>query len=160
MWRHFIQGSIMASTLGAAVVGKPAATALSNAIPEDTVMIRHAQGEFEVKLAPQGATPGIEDAFAFAAPSPAYAYFAFDNELRHTGSDFDHTLASLVAALVWGAIGLVMLGLAWDRARRAIALEERASRVAERRLDDEADEDEADDELEPPSAPPLPGAPS
>jgi ABC-type transport system involved in multi-copper enzyme maturation permease subunit len=107
-----------------------------------------------------GSLDRTKDAFVFAAPSPAYAYFAFDSELRHSGSGFDHTLAALVAALVWGAIGLVMLGLAWDRARRAIATEERASRIAERRLDDEADEDEADDELEPPAAPPLPGAPS
>jgi len=62
MWRHFIQGAIMATTLVAAVAGKPAATALSNAIPEDNVMSRHAQGEFEVKLTPQGAAPGIEAA--------------------------------------------------------------------------------------------------
>jgi ABC-type transport system involved in multi-copper enzyme maturation permease subunit len=107
-----------------------------------------------------GSIDRTKDAFVFAAPSPAYAYFAFDHELRHVGTDFDHTLAALIAALVWGAIGLVMLGLAWDRARRAIATEERASRIAERRLDDEADEESDDDELEPPAAPPLPGAAS
>ncbi|MGZ3419988.1 MAG: ABC transporter permease [Polyangiales bacterium] len=107
-----------------------------------------------------GSLDRSKETFVWAAPSPAYAYFAFDHELRHVGTDFDHTLAALFAALAWGAVGLVLLGLAWDRARRAIAADERATRIAERRLDEEADEDADDDELEPPEAPPLPGAPS
>lgn len=105
-----------------------------------------------------GSVERSTDAAVYAAPSPAYAYFAFDRELRRLGGGFDHTLAALVAALVWGAIGLVLLGLAWDRARRAIVADDRAQRIAERRLDEEADEDEAeDDDVAPPQAPPLPG---
>ena len=67
--------------------------------------------------------------------------------------------ASLAASLVWGAAGVVLLGLAWERARRAIATQERALQVSQRRLDEEADEDEADEEpIRDDEPPPLPGA--
>lgn len=59
MWRHLAHRAIMAATLGAAVAGLPPSTTLSKVIPEDTVMTRHAQGEFEVKLTPQEAVPAI-----------------------------------------------------------------------------------------------------
>lgn len=94
----------------------------------------------------------------FAAPSPAYAYFAFERELRRYGGGTEHTVAALAAALAWGAAGLVLLGLAWERARRAVSTQERAVQSAQKRLDEEAD-DEVDDEEPPADAPPpLPGA--
>ncbi len=97
--------------------------------------------------------PGVAN---FAAPSPAFAYNAYEKELNRYGDGVDHTIVALAAALAWGAIGLVLLGVAWERARRAIAVEERALILTERRLDeDEDDDDEAEDVA--PQAPPLPG---
>lgn len=62
MWRHLNHGAIMAALLGAAVSVPSAPSRLSNAFSKDILMTRHAQGEFEVKLAPQSAAPGIEAA--------------------------------------------------------------------------------------------------
>jgi hypothetical protein len=97
------------------------------------------------------------DTAIFAAPSPAYAYFAFDRELRRYGGGTEHTVAALAAALAWGAAGLVLLGLAWERARRAVATQERAVLVSQRRLDEESDDDDDDDEPVKDEPPPLPG---
>lgn len=98
------------------------------------------------------------DTAIFAAPSPAYAYFAFERELRRYGGGTEHTVAALAAALAWGAAGLVLLGLAWERARRAVSTQDRAVQVAQRRLDEEADDDVDDDEAQVPDAPPpMPG---
>ncbi|MBI2391576.1 MAG: ABC transporter permease subunit [Deltaproteobacteria bacterium] len=97
----------------------------------------------------------------FAAPSPAYAYFAFERELKRYGDGSDHTIAALGASLAWGAIGLVLLGVAWERARRAVSVQDRIIQTTQRRLDEEAEEDE-DDEAEEPKAdapPPMPGDP-
>ncbi len=94
----------------------------------------------------------------FAAPSPAYAYYAFERELRRYGDGADHTVAALGASLVWGAVGVVLLGFAWERARRAVATQERALLITQRRLDEEADEDDTDDEpIAADEPPPLPG---
>lgn len=93
----------------------------------------------------------------FAAPSPAYAYYAFERELRRYGGGTEHTVAALAAALAWGAAGLVLLGLAWERARRAVATQERAVLVSQRRLDEEADDDEDDEPPLKDEPPPLPG---
>jgi ABC-type transport system involved in multi-copper enzyme maturation permease subunit len=95
----------------------------------------------------------------FAAPSPAYAYYAFERELKRFGDGADHTVAALAAALAWGAAGVVLLGLAWERARRAVATQDRALLITQRKLDEEADEDEDDDEpvVHDNEPPPLPG---
>jgi len=97
----------------------------------------------------------------YAAPSPAYAYYAFERELKRFGDGADHTVAALAAALAWGAAGVVLLGIAWERARRAVATQERALLATQRKLDDEADEDEDDEPEEPDhEPPPLPGSAS
>ncbi len=88
-----------------------------------------------------------------AAPSPAFAFYAFNQELQKAGDD-SHTIGALGAALVWGAIGLVLLGVAWERARRMVSAEERAIKITEQRLDDE-DDDEDDDAIDD-APPPLP----
>lgn len=90
----------------------------------------------------------------FASPSPAYAYFAFERELHKYGDGAEPTLAALVSALVWGAIGLVLLGVAWERSRRAVAAQERVVESTQRKLDQEAEEDEDDEPEPPPEAPP------
>ena len=102
---------------------------------------------------------GSRENAIFAAPSPAYAYYAFERELKRYGGGTEHTVAALAAALAWGAAGLVLLGLAWERARRAVATQERAVIVTQRRLDEEADDDDDDDGAPPADEPPpLPGA--
>ncbi len=97
------------------------------------------------------------EAAIFAAPSPAYAYYAFERELKRYGGGTEHTVAALAAALAWGAAGLILLGLAWERARRAVATQERAVLVTQRRLDEEADDDDDDDEPLKAEPPPMPG---
>lgn len=98
------------------------------------------------------------DNAVFAAPSPAYAYFAFERELHKYGDGAEPTLAALVAALLWGAVGLVLLGVAWERSRRAVSAQERVVENTQKKLDLEAEEDDDDDAAEPPpdQPPPLP----
>lgn len=62
MWRHLTRTAIMAALWSVASATPPAPHSDSQAIPEDTAMVRHAQGEFEVKLTPQAAAAGIEAA--------------------------------------------------------------------------------------------------
>jgi hypothetical protein len=96
----------------------------------------------------------VRDTAIFASPSPAYAYFAFERELRKTGDGAESTMAALAAALLWGAIGMVLLGVAWERSRRAVAAQERIVVTTQKKLDLEAEEDDDDDAASPPDAPP------
>lgn len=100
---------------------------------------------------------GARENAVFASPSPAYAYFAFERELRKYGDGTESTIAALVSALAWGALGLTLLGVAWERARRAVAAQDRVVEHTQKKLDLEAEEDD-DDEPEPPAPapPPLP----
>jgi ABC-type transport system involved in multi-copper enzyme maturation permease subunit len=101
---------------------------------------------------------GARENAVVAAPSPAYAYFAFERELRKYGDGVQVTMAALGAALAWGAVGTTLLGLAWERARRTVSAQQEAIERTQRRLDREAEEDVDDDAPEPPAdePPPLP----
>ena len=98
----------------------------------------------------------------FASPSPFFAIYAFNQELYRSGDPFHYTVAALSAALVWGAIGLVFLGIAWERGRRSVQVALKVAKQTEKKLDQEADEewDEDDDEIDavlhPPAPPPPP----
>ena len=98
----------------------------------------------------------------FAAPSPIFAYMAYSAEL--SGGDASSTTpAAFVASLVWGALGVLLLGLSWDRTRRARDEEEKAFRAAEAKLEKEDeeglghddDEDEEDEEQRLLAPPPV-----
>jgi len=94
-----------------------------------------------------------------AAPSPGYAFFAFDKELTRPGDTSDFTIAALGAALAWGAAGLVLLGVAWERGRRSIAAGLRTEAATTRKLDQEDEEDYSDEDEEPAPAPVKPPPP-
>ena len=103
-------------------------------------------------------------AILFACPSPLFAIYAFIQEAQHLGDPFHVTVAALCAALGWGAIGLVFLGIAWERGRKQILSGERHARATDKKLeaeDDEGEGDDDDDEIEyvDPKPPPPPGAP-
>ncbi|GAC1561387.1 MAG: hypothetical protein NVS3B10_19220 [Polyangiales bacterium] len=100
-------------------------------------------------------------AVLFAAPSPLFAIYAFNRELQAGVDPFRITASALGAAFVWGAIGLVLLGIAWERARKIVVQGDRVAKVTDRKLEAEDEEGVDDDEEEPPAAlppPPLPGA--
>jgi ABC-type transport system involved in multi-copper enzyme maturation permease subunit len=99
---------------------------------------------------------GSSGAMIVAAPSPLYAYVAMAREYDRPASD--SALAAVAAALVWGAVGLLLLAVAGERARRAVALEERALAITERRLDEEEDDDDEEDTIAGP--PPIDPEPS
>jgi ABC-type transport system involved in multi-copper enzyme maturation permease subunit len=97
----------------------------------------------------------------FASPSPIFAIYAFNQELYRSGDPFHYTVAALSAALVWGALGLVFLGIAWERGRRSVQVAQKIAKQTEKKLDQEADEewDEDDDEIDAvlhPAPPPPP----
>lgn len=103
-------------------------------------------------------------AILFAAPSPLFAVYAFSQEIEGGTDPFRLTLASFAASFVWGAIGLVLLGVAWERARKIVAQSDRVARATDQKLvrEDEEGIDEDDGEEEdvaaaPPPPPPPPG---
>jgi hypothetical protein len=95
----------------------------------------------------------------FASPSPLFAIYAFLNETSSGTSDpFHVTFAAFGAAFVWGATGLVLLGIAWERARKIVGQADRVARSTNKKLDEEDEEgiDEEEEDLEaPPPPPPL-----
>jgi ABC-type transport system involved in multi-copper enzyme maturation permease subunit len=80
-----------------------------------------------------------------ASPSPAFAIYAFGQELM-SGNDAGRTTTiAFAAAFAWGVTGITLLGLAWDRARRSIASLARAAAKTDETLrleDEEGDDDE------------------
>jgi hypothetical protein len=98
------------------------------------------------------------------APSPVFAYFAYDAEMNG-GDAGSITAASFVASLVWGALGVLLLGLAWDRTRRVRDEEEKVLRSTAQKVEREDEEglgpadDEDDDEEEQRLLAPPPQAP-
>ncbi len=93
-----------------------------------------------------------------AAPSPAFAAYAFLQAQRGTDV-MSVTVASLSASMAWGALGLVLLGIAWERSRRTVADVEQLQKRTEAKLDREAEEEPDEEEDEEPTAAPPPPPP-
>lgn len=85
-------------------------------------------------------------ALLVAAPSPAFGITAFVAQNNFSGDEASAVFAAFAAALSWGCLGLVLIGISWERARKAIALAARAEEGEQERLDEEADEEAAEDE--------------
>jgi hypothetical protein len=81
------------------------------------------------------ASPGGRSALIVAAPSPLYVFVAFD-AIEKAGEEF-LVVASVVASLVWGLLGIVLLALARSRVRRVIAAHELALGESDRILAEE-----------------------
>jgi hypothetical protein len=95
-----------------------------------------------------------------AAPSPAFAVATLVAQWDGR-DDASMVPASFVAALAWGVLGLVLLGLAWDRARKDA--DETAAVVAHTEKAIARDEEEGtfdDDDDEPEDRPPPPPPPA
>ncbi len=91
----------------------------------------------------------------FCALSPAFPFFALKEA---DGADGEWwAMSSLGGALVWGVLGLAMLGASFERARRTIARDEKALVSTERKLarEDEEDDDEEDEDIAPPPLAPV-----
>lgn len=81
---------------------------------------------------------GARDAFVIAAPSPFYAFLMLDSIHSHPGDP--HVIAGLAMSVVWGGLGLAMLGAAARKCRSIIVAHEAMLVEADRML---AAEDEA-----------------
>lgn len=98
-----------------------------------------------------------QKAMLVAAPSPAFGVTAFLSQLSLSGDDASTVMAAFTAALGWGFLGMVLIAISWERARRSAGRAAKAEREEQERLDEEADEEAAEEEeaaVEPTPAPP------
>jgi ABC-type transport system involved in multi-copper enzyme maturation permease subunit len=99
-------------------------------------------------------------ALLVAAASPAFGLTAYVAQSGYSGDESSTVFAAFAAALLWGCIGLVLIGLSWERARKAAALVAKAETGEQERLDEEAEEEAAEEEAAaeddaPPAPPPI-----
>ncbi|MFI5297080.1 MAG: ABC transporter permease [Polyangiales bacterium] len=80
-----------------------------------------------------------------AAPSPAFALYACGQEMSSAIDAGRTTTIAFSAAFAWGVLGITLMALAWDRARRTLSSHARAAAKTDEKLrleDEEGDDDE------------------
>jgi ABC-type transport system involved in multi-copper enzyme maturation permease subunit len=107
----------------------------------------------------------VEDrskALLVAAPSPVFGLTAYVAQMSFQGDEATLVFAAFAASLAWGCLGLVLIGISWERARKTSALALKAESAEQEQLDEESDEDAAEEEEagqeDAPPAPPPPPA--
>lgn len=106
---------------------------------------------------------GSDDALIVAAPSPFYAFFVLD-AVERSGKEL-HVMAGVIASVVWGGIGLVLVGSSHRRATAILQEHDRLLAEAAARFEAEdaalaeAEQAAAEAHAPPPSVPPPAEAP-
>ncbi len=85
-------------------------------------------------------------ALLVAAPSPVFGLTAYVAQMSFAGDEAAQVFAAFAASLAWGSLGLVMIGVSWERARKANAKTLAAEGSEQEQLDEESDEDAAEEE--------------